>query len=294
MRLIRKRVPDTLVKPLLTQAEKDGIAIDKYLAGDRVPFDEGYAEYRNRFLLSVFADPALMRRFRHGSKLPAGYGVRMDERTVEYPWVLSHLKDRSTHLLDAGATLIFPFLLDLPLLQAKTMVVYTLAPEKWIYQLPNVSYIYGDLRDTILKDGLFQEIVCLSTLDHVGMDNTKIYSEDSRFCEQSPREYRLVLQELRRLLAPGGRLLITVPYGRYANLGWMQQFDAPRLQDLIDSFDGKVAAQTLYKYQETGWQVASAEECADSVYFDIHSTPEIESDGAAAARAVACVEMVCD
>jgi ubiquinone/menaquinone biosynthesis C-methylase UbiE len=43
----------------------------------------------------------------------------------------------------------------------------------------NISYVYGDLRNTILKDQCFDEIVCISTLEHIGMDNTMLYTKDS-------------------------------------------------------------------------------------------------------------------
>ena len=43
--------------------------------------------------------------------------------------------------------------------------------------------IYGDVRDTILKRECVDEIVCISTLEHIGMINTFIYSNDSRFNE---------------------------------------------------------------------------------------------------------------
>jgi hypothetical protein len=265
--------------------------IQTYLAGGRIPHSEGYAPFRRQFVKETLQNPELMEHFRRAIPLPSEYGVRLDERVIEYPWVWAHLLEHPTHLLDAGGTLIFPELLDSPQLETKSIVVYTLAPETWVHIRPNVSYIYGDLREMILKDALFQEIVCISTLDHIGMDNTQIYSTDPRFQENSPDEYRRVLQECRRLLAPGGHLLLTVPFGRRENLGWMQQFDAELLQDVIHTFGGQVVTQAFYKYSSKGWQIATIQECANCSYFDVHTAKQEAEDGASAARAVACVEL---
>jgi len=264
-------------------------ALDAYLAGGRVPFSEGYWQYREQFLQEVLNGEARLAWFHEGGILPAEYGTRLDERVVEYPWLLSHLQKKYTRLLDAGATLIYPFLLKLPTFRGKTIVVYTLAPEEWVYIQPNVSYVYGDLRETLFKNKVFHEIVCLSTLEHIGMDNTQLYVGDARYRENEPRAYRQVLREIRRLLVPGGRLYLTVPYGRYEHLGWLQQFDEPLLQDAIETFHGETLSLTFFKYGVNGWQKADAAQCADCRYFDVHRAREFEADYAAAARAVACV-----
>jgi len=71
----------------------------------------------------------------------------------------------------------------------------------------------------------------------------------------------------------------------------MRQFDSERLQAGISAFGGVVMHQVFYKYDIGGWQVADAEACASCEYYDVHSRDEFDSDYAAAARAVACLEM---
>src|SRR5438874_13340516 len=88
--------------------------IEQYLAGGRVPWSEGYSKYKNAFIASVFADPVLMARFAASAELPTGYAPRLDERVVEYPWVLSRLRDRPGRILDAGSTFATNLVLDLP------------------------------------------------------------------------------------------------------------------------------------------------------------------------------------
>ena len=232
-----------------------------------------------------------MARFRTNQSLPPGYGVRLDERVVEYPWVLSRLDESANLLLDAGSTLNWRDLLSLPILASRSIVVCTLAPES-VFSRANVSYIYGDLRSTILRDDLFDEIVCISTLEHIGLDNTLIYTRDGRYKESRPFDYRDALCEFRRLLAPGGQLLLTVPYGRYQNCGWLQQFDRELLDDAIRAFDGTLLDQAFYRYTPGGWVLADAVDCVDCEYYDIHAQPNHDPDYAAAARAVACIQLI--
>jgi len=194
-------------------------------------------------------------------------------------------------MLDAGSVLNFEFILDNPVFRSRTIVVYNLSPES-VVRRSNVSYIYGDLRNTILKNECFDEIVCISTLEHVGMNNTMLYSKNTRFNECRLDDYQNVIKEFQRLLKPGGRLFITVPYGRYQNLGWLQQFDAQMIRKVLDTFQGSLNSVVYYKYFSDGWRSADADMCADCCYFDIHSQPAYESDYAAAARAVVCIKMV--
>lgn len=262
-----------------------------YLAGGRVPWSAGYWEYRNAYIADALNDSALVERFKSASPLPAGYGARLDERAVEYPWVLARLGAEKAHLLDGGSALNFRFLLDHARLKAKTVVIYNLAPEE-TFGLPNVSYLYGDLRETILKDALFDVITCISTLEHIGMDNTLLYTADASFGQANTRDYRLVLNEFRRLLKPGGKLLLTVPYGRYENHGWLQQFDAALIDDVIATFGGSASTATYYRYTPDGWMLSDAAACAECSYYNLHAVNQPAPDGAAAARAVACIEMI--
>lgn len=263
----------------------------QYLASGRKPWTPGYKEYKEMFLRHALGDHNLLDRFLHNSALPVQYGLRLDERVVEYPWVLARLGVGEGYLLDAGSALNWQYILDLPALRSRSIVVYNLSVEN-VTRRNNVSYIYGDLRHTILKSSCFDEIVCISTLEHVGMNNTFLYSKDSRFCEFRPDDYIRVIREFRRLLKDGGKLLITVPYGRYENLGWLQQFDQQKINIVLRVFGGSFAAVAYYIYSGDGWQIADADACADCSYFDIHNRSDYEPDNVAAARGIACIEMV--
>ncbi|NPU86174.1 MAG: class I SAM-dependent methyltransferase [Syntrophaceae bacterium] len=237
------------------------------------------------------SDRDVIRRFRDKSLLPSKYGYRLDERVIELPWVLARLNRAETMLLDAGSALNHDYLLSHEALERKTLVIVTLAPEQ-TFPSPSVSYLYGDLRKTIIKSDCFDEIVSISTLEHVGMNNTLLYTKDQAFDESSPLDFEAVIVELKRLLKPGGRLFITVPYGVYENHGWLQQFDRAMVERVQRVFDGSSAEVSYYRYNEDGWNISTAEACADCRYFDIHRKSDYDPDYAAAARAVACLELV--
>ncbi len=262
------------------------------VARSRVSWIPGYGRFRGSYVSSVLSNSALMTAFREKRRLPPKYGFRFDERVIEYPWVLSRLSDSTTMLLDAGAALNHSFLLNSPRLGGKTIVIYTLSPEgEAAYRTPNISYIYGDLRRTVLRDCVFEEAVCISTIEHVGLDNTHFYTRDPVYKESAESGFGLVMRELRRVLVPGGRLLLTAPYGRHRQLGWFQVFDRTRVQQVIAAFGGAVQSECYYRY-ENAWQIADAEECAACEYRDPHAMGSPGKSSPVAAGAVACLELL--
>lgn len=266
-------------------------AIERYFAEGRKPWTKGYVYYKDRLLTEVVNDPATLERFRTGAELPDEYGVGIDERCIEYPWALSQLSDCGPRLLDAGSALNHEYLLEHDLLEDRSTLIYTLAPEPYSLSRHNVSYVYGDLRETLLRDNYFDVVACISTLEHVGMDNTMLYSSQELYQECDSDAHLAVLKEIRRVLKPGGILLITVPFGKAENHGWMQQFDLARVHRLIDEFGGRVEHERYYRYLATGWIRTGAEECAECEYFNVHARQNFDEDNAAAARAVACLRL---
>lgn len=254
------------------------------------PWSIGYSDYRSIFIKDVINSSSLLKLFHDHHPLPTGFGFKLDERVVEYPWLISRLNSDASYLFDAGSTLNIDFILSHPKLKQKKIVIYNLAPENVIRD-ENISYIYGDLRSTILQDELFDIITCISVLEHIGMDNAMIYSKNPQLREAAVNDYKRVVTELYRLLRPGGQLLLTMPYGRYENHGWLQQFDAELVADVINIFQPQHHHALYYKYSINGWNTATPEECENCSYQDVHKDRVVPPDFAAAARAVVCLEM---
>lgn len=267
------------------------LALPRYKRRGRIPWTPGYIAHREALVRATFRDAGLMQTFADGAALPADYGAHCDERVVEYPWVMARLPETGGDLLDAGSALNFGYLLDTPPLDACRVTIFTLAPEGELRR-SNLSYLYGDLRRSGLSSGSYDLIVSISTLEHVGMDNTRLYTGDAALNESRPDDYLAVVAEFKRLLRPGGRALITVPYGKYQDLGWLQQFDAGMVRRVADNFGGSSAAATYFRCGTGGWQTATAEACVGDTYFEVHRQTEFTADYQAAARAVACLELV--
>jgi len=271
-----------------------------YMKAGRIPWSRGYEQAKTRFISEVLANPGLVEVFQKGCKLPEQFGVAFDERCVEYPWLLAHLKPGPERILDAGSTLNHAFILNHHVFWEKKLHILTLAPENNCFWHRGVSYLYDDLRSIPIRDDYYDIIACVSTLEHVGCDNT-LYAHKNSHREHRPVDFVLVMQEFRRVLECGGTLFLTVPFGVYRHFGAFQQFDEKLLSRAVEAF-GKASevTETFYRYTREGWQLADAADCAPCEYVEWITRPHdqwpnplpVERDLAAAARAVACVRLI--
>jgi hypothetical protein len=269
--------------------------IAQYHRGGRVAWSPGYSKFKNKLISDVLGSDELLSGFARSAPLPREYGARIDERVVEIPWTISRLNRADSLILDAGSVWNAAQVLDHPRLQDRQLFVWSLEFEMLRHD-PRISYVHGDFRQPVFRDGMFDLVVCISTLEHVGMWPIP----RPPFEETVPRlsgardfaAYRAVLAEFRRVLRPGGRLLLTIPFGVKEDHGWTQIFDAEGIEQIKRSFQGKCVAECYYRYRADGWHSVEQQACLDARYFNIVRTPTIESDGAAAARAIACLELV--
>jgi SAM-dependent methyltransferase len=272
--------------------------IADYLATGRRPWSRGYDAFKEAFLAQHLADPLLLQRVATDDPLPPGYGEFLDERVVEYPWLLSRLQERPARVLDAGSSLNHAYLLDHPRLRVRDLTLVTLAPESQCHWQRRISYVFADLRHLPFRDNFFDEVVSISTVEHVGKVN-HLYTRDRRFHENDNTAFGAAVRELRRVCRPGGKAYITVPFGRHTDFGWYQQFDARLLDQLVDAFAPALMNATYFRYGDGGWQVSDRASCADCEGFDIHATKykdprsqrDYDPDFAAASRGIAALEL---
>ncbi len=271
--------------------------IKAYMQGGRRPWSAGYHECKFDFIRTVLADSSRMELFRTMKPLPGNFGYGFDERVVEYPWTISRLSEGAGKLLDAGSVFNYREIVEHPKISKKHFTVMTLAPETHAFWQKGISYHYGDLRELPFRDEWFDEVISLSTLGHIGMDN-RMYTRETSHGEIGLEAGKAV-GELIRVLRPGGRFLASVVFGRHQLIDWKdgspfaEQFDSALLESLLAAFSGcgRVAAY-FYKYDEKGWNVCREEDCRDLEYFNVHTAKSFAPDNAAAARAVALIDVV--
>ena len=251
-----------------------------------VPWTPEYASTHRAFLEAAMDSANLVAKFEKKKALPDGYGVGLDERVIEYPWLISQLSGE--HVLDAGSVLNHAHILDRVLPGIESLSITTLRPEPQSFPERGINYHYGDLRELPFEDDSFDAVVCLSTLEHVGMDNS-FYGADEARADDPRHEARRALSELERVSVPGGKLLLSVPFGQREDHGWFRQFDADDLADLLSASRFASAKTEIFRYSAAGWQRSSAEDAASCQYRDYHHDTTPVADLAAAARAVACV-----
>ena len=161
------------------------------------------------FVEHALSSPAILAAMGGGGQLPTCYGAGLDERAIELPWVLAQLEGR---VLDAGSTLNHESVIDAVLPAVDRLHILTLEPEDRAFWSQGISYVFADLRDLPYRDRWFDRVACISTLEHVGMDNRDYGNAEARAPDSLAEQARGV-RELARVVRPGGALLVTVPFG---------------------------------------------------------------------------------
>lgn len=273
----------------------------EFAAGGSVPWSPGYRQAKEELIEASLGDTALMAAFANSAPLPGGYGRGFDERSVEYPWLFSHLSNTCGPVLDAGSVFNHAYVLRHLPFEPRNLHILTLAPERECSWQKGISYLFGDLRDIPIRDNYYEHVACISTLEHVGFDNSGVTGRDTHR-EHRPEDCFVVMKELHRVLKPGGTLSLTVPYGVPKLYAGFQQFGAASLQRAIDAF-GPAASELrhFFRYRAEGWAVAPQAACDDAVFVEwilkvwrgemTFADVTVDPDRAAAARAVACVRL---
>jgi SAM-dependent methyltransferase len=170
---------------------------------------------------------------------PAG----VDERPIEIPWCLARAGGEA-RVLDVGYAFAEPaYLVGLLGLGATQLTGVDLAAA----EVPGLRSVQADVRDLPFGDGEFDVAIAISTLEHVGRDNTQ-YGLAS---EHDDASLDAALRELRRVSA---RLLVTVPTGEGELLPeqavltpqqWVERFERAGLLVWEDE---------LYELRDDGWR----------------------------------------
>ena len=179
-----------------------------------------------------------------------------DERPIEIPWALGRARG-AKRVLDAGSAFAEPaYLAALLALGADEVVAVDLAP----MDVPGLRAVVADLRNLPFGDGSFDVALCISTIEHVGFDNS-VYGIDA---ERDDDGIARALGELRRVLAPDGRLVVTVPTGAREDHGWFVQLEPDEWRARFASAGFDTTDEETYALGPEGW--AAVEDVSGARY----------------------------
>ena len=176
----------------------------------------------------------------------------IEERASEIPWCLARY-DGEPRVLDIGTAF------------AEAAYVAGLralgAPELVTVDLAEPADVIADVRKLPFDDDSFDLAYCISTLEHVGRDNT-VYEIDAATDEHGEEA---ALRELRRV---ANRVIVSVPVGVHDDQGW--QIVRPPLE-WIERFERCgfiVYEDELYVRGDEGWHTATLADAAAARYRD--------------------------
>lgn len=197
--------------------------------------------------------------------------MHFTERLVEVPFVhAAVLHRRPARVLDVGCCESH-LAVELAALGIPT---WGLDMRDYPLSHPNLTFVRADVRQTPFPDGFFDCIVALSTLEHIGMGHTP-YGPAPLGADADGD--KAAMKELVRLLAPQGRMVITLPFGRAADTAWYRVYDRRRLEGLAAAGGLVIPWLRCFARQGGFWQPVAPE-----------TGEALDSAGAAAVQAVAC------
>lgn len=170
-----------------------------------------------------------------------------DERVVEIPWVLSRLRTRA-RVLEVGYAFAEPAYLAGLVRAGVDLVGVDLA----VRDLGDIEVVQADARELPFEDNSFGQVVLVSTLEHIGADNTAYGLE----AETDDDARMQALLELARVLRPDGSLLVTVPLGEPGDHGWFRQEDERGWTALFARAGYFVEEVEAYELTAEGWRAA--------------------------------------
>ena len=130
---------------------------------------------------------------------------QLTERILEYPFIHEKVSfNGKGKILDVGSgRSLLPFELASKGYQTWSIDLKT-RYHRYISNYNNLTLVGGDIRKTSFSDSFFDIVTAISSIEHIGLSGGKIQPDGDQDA----------VQEIFRILKPGGRFLMTVPFGK--------------------------------------------------------------------------------
>jgi len=176
---------------------------------------------------------------------------KMSERSIEYSFVFMNVGRPPATVLDVGCSGS-----DLPLmLSAHGFLVYGIDVRDYHVENPTFTFRREAMTSTSFPDDFFDIITAISTMEHLGLSGRYGIEEDD------PLADKMAMKEVDRILKKDGRLILTVPYGRFNVFKpFHKVYDEKHLTDLISDF--QVLKEEYFVRKRNGFWVSTSERIA--------------------------------
>jgi len=213
-----------------------------------------------------------------------------DERVAEYPYFVSWLlkQEKGSDLLDVGCTLNNKIVSNVLRERCNCVWFCNGVAESTVFISNPIYYHLSDLEHSFPSGNQFSLVTCLSTIEHIGYDNSVFgWTTPGRYTSPAVEPLVKALRRLGQLLAPGGNMLVSFPFGHREVLVHpvtkkigSQVFDYASLQEGLAAAksEGVMSEAEVLAATENGWERVDARTC-DLRY----------ADGCPASRAVAFI-----
>ncbi len=175
-----------------------------------------------------------------------------DGRMIEYSFVIGKLASLERgKVLDVGCVARLNFL---PATLASIgWEVYGIDMRQFKFKFPNFHFVLGDITRTDFTDSFFDAVYAVSTLEHLGLSGRYGISK------YDPEGDAKAVREIRRILRDGGRLLVTLPYGKEKRQTTLNRvYNRDSLVELFS--DWEIQDKVIYSQDSEGIWVPVVEE----------------------------------
>lgn len=159
-----------------------------------------------------------------------GVGNMWGERTVEVPWMLNKIKGKSCIDIGSAESCYVNELLGKGI---DNLVLNDIRKFETHKGDSRVTCSVSDIRLKSPKDlGKFDNVLCISTLEHIALtaygQNREVGLHNSAYYPQ-----REAFAHMMKFLKEGGQAILTVPYGRFEDSGWVIVYDEGMIRELV-------------------------------------------------------------